>query len=62
MGGLGTANDSDSVFGVGGAGGTFACGDTATGIAFAVTKNRLTPDFNTASQLSRLVTDELRKS
>jgi len=61
IGGLGTANDSDTVFGVGGAGGTFAFGDTATGIAFAVTKNRLTPDFNTASQLSQLVTDGLRQ-
>ncbi len=61
VGGLGTANDSDSVFGVGGAGGSFACGDTASGIAFAVTKNRLTSDFSAASQLSQLVTDELRQ-
>ena len=62
IGGLGTANDSDSVFGVGGAGGSFAFGNTATGIAFAVTKNRLTSDFSAASQLSQLVTDELSKS
>jgi CubicO group peptidase (beta-lactamase class C family) len=62
IGGLGTANDSDSVFGVGGAGGSFACGDSSTGITFAVTKNRLTPDFKAASQLSQLVTDELQKS
>jgi CubicO group peptidase (beta-lactamase class C family) len=62
IGGLGTPNDSDTVFGVGGAGGTFACGNTATGITFAVTKNRLTPDFKTASQLSQLVTDALAKS
>ena len=55
IGGLGTANDSDSVFGVGGAGGTFACGDTATGIAFAVTKNRLTMDFTAAANLSLIV-------
>jgi CubicO group peptidase (beta-lactamase class C family) len=61
IGGLGTPNDSDTVFGVGGAGGSFACGDTATGIAFAVTKNRLTPDFKAASQLSLLVTDALVK-
>src|SRR6266576_3513701 len=59
VGGLGTANDSDTVFGVGGAGGSFACGDTASGIAFAVTKNRLTSDFSTASKLGQLVTDEL---
>jgi CubicO group peptidase (beta-lactamase class C family) len=62
VGGLGTANDSDTVFGVGGAGGSFACGDTANGIAFAVTKNRLTSDFSAATQLSQLVTDELRQS
>jgi CubicO group peptidase (beta-lactamase class C family) len=62
IGGLGTPNDSDTVFGVGGAGGTFACADTASRTTFAVTKNRLTSDFNTASQVSQLVTDELRKS
>jgi CubicO group peptidase (beta-lactamase class C family) len=62
IGGLGTPNDSDTVFGVGGAGGSFACGDTASGITFAVTKNRLTSDFKAASQLSQLVTDALRKS
>jgi hypothetical protein len=49
------------VFGVGGAGGSFACGDTATGVAFAVTKNRLTSDFNAATQLNRLVTEALRE-
>jgi CubicO group peptidase (beta-lactamase class C family) len=59
IGGLGTANDSDTVFGVGGAGGSFACANTATGITFAITKNRLTSDFKAASQLSRLVTDAL---
>src|SRR4051812_46024648 len=31
-----------TVFGMGGAGGSFACGDTATGTAVAITKNRLT--------------------
>ena len=62
IGGLGTPNDSDTVFGVGGAGGSFACADTASGITFAVTKNRLTSHFRAASQLRLLVTDELRKS
>ena len=61
IGGLGTSNDSESVFGVGGAGGSFACGDTSTGIAFAVTKNLLTPDFNAAKELSQLVTDSLNR-
>jgi CubicO group peptidase (beta-lactamase class C family) len=60
IGGLGSASQgSSTVFGVGGAGGSFACGDTATGIAFAVTKNRLTNDFNAATQLSQLVTEAL---
>ena len=54
------AMDSSSVFGIGGVGGSFACGDTSTGIAFAVTKNRLTQDFNAAAELSQLVTDGLR--
>jgi CubicO group peptidase (beta-lactamase class C family) len=57
IGGLGSGQASESVFGVGGAGGSFACGDTASGIAFAVTKNRLTADFSTATELSRLITE-----
>jgi CubicO group peptidase (beta-lactamase class C family) len=60
IGGLGSGSQgSNSVFGVGGAGGSFACADTETGIAFAVTKNRLTSDFSTATRLSELVTDTL---
>lgn len=54
------AMDSTSVFGIGGVGGSFAYGDTSTGIAFALTKNRLTQDFNAAAELSRLVTEALR--
>jgi CubicO group peptidase (beta-lactamase class C family) len=61
IGGLGSSNDSDSVFGVGGSGGSFACGDTSTGIAFAVTKNRLTPDFKAASELRQIVTESLNR-
>ncbi|HLQ62488.1 MAG TPA: hypothetical protein VK131_11540 [Candidatus Acidoferrales bacterium] len=30
-------------------------GDTASGIACAVTKNRLTPDFNAATQVIEMV-------
>jgi CubicO group peptidase (beta-lactamase class C family) len=48
--------ESKTAFGVGGVGGSFAYGDTATGIAFAMTKNRLAQDFNAATQLIRLVT------
>src|SRR6267378_212784 len=47
--------DSTTTFGVGGAGGSFACGDTETGIAFALTKNRLTQDFDAVAQISQLV-------
>jgi CubicO group peptidase (beta-lactamase class C family) len=54
------AMDSRSAFGVGGVGGSFAYGDTSTGIAFAMTKNRLTQDFNAATQLTQLVTDALK--
>jgi CubicO group peptidase (beta-lactamase class C family) len=62
IGGLGSGSEgSNSVFGVGGAGGSFACGDTTSGIAFAVTKNRLTSDFSAATQLSRLVNEALGK-
>ena len=59
IGGLGSGEGADSVFGVGGSGGSFACGDTANRIAFAVTKNRLTPDFNAATALMGLVTETL---
>jgi CubicO group peptidase (beta-lactamase class C family) len=58
IGGLGSgAQESPTVFGIGGVGGSFACGDTATGIAFAVTKNRLTKDFSAATQLSQIATE-----
>jgi len=62
VGGLGSAaKDSNTVFGVGGVGGSFACGDTASGIAFAITKNRLTPDFSAAIQLKRLINDAVSR-
>jgi CubicO group peptidase (beta-lactamase class C family) len=51
----GPGGDTPTVFGVGGVGGSFACGDTATGVAWAVTKNRVSNDFATATQLSQLV-------
>lgn len=52
--------ESKSQFGVGGVGGSFAYGDTATGIAFALTKNRLTQDFSAAGQIYRVVSDALK--
>jgi CubicO group peptidase (beta-lactamase class C family) len=42
-------------FGLGGVGGSFACGDTATGVAWAVTKNRISSDFSTSTQLGQLI-------
>src|ERR1700730_5737248 len=53
--------DSATTFGIGGAGGSFACGDTANEIAFAVTKNMLRPDFNAATALSQIVFESLGK-
>ena len=52
--------ESPTTFGIGGVGGGFAYGDTASGIAFALTKNRLS-DFRAAAQLSQIVTDALRE-
>jgi CubicO group peptidase (beta-lactamase class C family) len=48
--------ETHSVFGVGGVGGSYAYADTATGIAFALTKNRLAPSFHTAQQVRGIVT------
>ena len=47
-------DDEPTAFGWGGAGGSFAYGDPATGIAFGMTKNRLTGDFDAATTLSIL--------
>jgi CubicO group peptidase (beta-lactamase class C family) len=52
-----TGEDTPTAFGVGGAGGSYAYADTASGIAFALTKNRLTPDFTAATQISQLVAE-----
>ncbi|MFF7203562.1 serine hydrolase domain-containing protein [Streptomyces sp. NPDC008141] len=50
-----------SAFAMGGAGGSYAYGDTETGIAFAMTKNRLTMDFSAATDLIGLVNGALTK-
>jgi CubicO group peptidase (beta-lactamase class C family) len=52
----GDAQTSPTVFGLGGVGGSFACGDTASGVAWAVTKNRVSNDFATSNQLGQLIT------
>src|ERR671910_2251670 len=46
----------DTAFGTGGVGGSFAFGDTASGLAFGLTKNRVSNDFATAARLTQLVT------
>lgn len=48
-------DDGLTVFGMPGAGGGYACADTATGTAFALTKNRLTADLATAGRIAGLV-------
>ena len=54
-----TPEESKTQFGVGGVGGSFAYGDTATGIAFALTKNRLAQDFSAAAKIYQVVRDGL---
>jgi CubicO group peptidase (beta-lactamase class C family) len=51
----GDAKTAPTVFGLGGVGGSFVCGDTASGIAWAVTKNRISNDFSTSTQLGQLI-------
>jgi len=46
-----------SVFGMGGVGGSYACADAATGVAFALIKNRLAADFAAAEQVAGIVTN-----
>jgi CubicO group peptidase (beta-lactamase class C family) len=47
--------EPSTAFGMGGVGGSYAYADTATGIAFALTKNRLTADFSAAEQVAGIV-------
>jgi CubicO group peptidase (beta-lactamase class C family) len=63
IGRIGTeAGETPSVFGMGGVGGSYACADTATGIAWALTKNRLTPDFGAAEQVAGIVAKAVAES
>jgi len=58
IGRIGTdPQETQTAFGWGGVGGSFAYADTATGVAFALTKNRLTPDFGVAQQIDEIVTN-----
>ena len=51
------AQQTPTVIAMGGVGGSFAYADTATGVAFALTKNRLTADFSAAQRISGIVTE-----
>jgi CubicO group peptidase (beta-lactamase class C family) len=55
-----TTHGTPTAFGMGGAGGSFAYGDSATGVAFGLTKNRLTADFDAATRISRIVDSAAR--
>lgn len=48
---------TSTVFGMAGAGGSYAGADPATGVAFALTKNRLTPDMGAVERISGIVTE-----
>src|SRR3712207_6562893 len=53
---MSNAHETQHVFGVGGVGVSHAYADTRTGTTFALTKNRLTPSFETAEQVGGIVT------
>jgi CubicO group peptidase (beta-lactamase class C family) len=55
----GEPREAVTTFGWGGVGGSYAYADPATGVAFALTKNRLTPDFSAAEQISRIVMESI---
>jgi CubicO group peptidase (beta-lactamase class C family) len=59
---LSNAQETQHIFGVGGIGGSHAYADTATGTAFALTKNRLAPSFDTAEEVAGIVTNALARS
>jgi CubicO group peptidase (beta-lactamase class C family) len=56
------AQQTPTVFGMGGVGGSIAYADTATGVAFALTKNRLTADFSAAQRISEIVTQTVAEA
>jgi CubicO group peptidase (beta-lactamase class C family) len=56
------SQETPTVFGMGGVGGSYAYADTAAGISFALTKNRLTPDFAATERVAEIVTKAVAKS
>ena len=59
---MSNAHETQHVFGVGGVGGSHAYVDTKTGTTFALTKNRLTPTFDTAEKVAGIVTKAVAES
>jgi CubicO group peptidase (beta-lactamase class C family) len=59
---MSNAQETQTVFGVGGVGGSHAYADAASGVAFALTKNRLAPSFETAERVAAIVTKAVAKS
>jgi CubicO group peptidase (beta-lactamase class C family) len=59
---MANAHDTQHVFGVGGIGGSHAYADTASGIAFALTENRLAPSFETAERVAGIVTKAIAET
>ena len=55
--GLGYAINGPGVFGVGGVGGSNAYADVNSGIAVALTKNRLASNFETAGRIAKIVSE-----
>jgi CubicO group peptidase (beta-lactamase class C family) len=58
LGGPSVEERSETMFGMGGVGGSWAGADTATGTSLAVTKNLLTENFDTAARIARMVLHE----
>jgi CubicO group peptidase (beta-lactamase class C family) len=56
------AQETQTEFGVGGVGGSNAYADIATGVAFALTKNRLAPSFDTAERVGGIVKQAVRSA
>ena len=54
-----SAQETPTAFGIGGVGGSFAYGDRSSGVAFGLTKNRISNDFNTAVGTIQLVNELL---
>ena len=52
---MANAAETQHIFGVGGVGGSIANADTKSGVVFALTKNRLAADFDTADKVGAIV-------